>query len=121
MNVPSFIADIDNILSCQTHYVKQAMSAKHCKDRISKEDALVRDYNVGDVIYKRSPGINKCLDDSWEGPFTIVKLLPPVNCAIVPQGSKKVKSKVIHLSQVKKSLPINRALIIPDEDITDDF
>ncbi len=121
MNVPSFIADLDNILSCQTHYVKQAMSAKHCKDRISKEDALVRDFNVGDVIYKRSPGINKCLDASWEGPFTIVKLLPPVNCAIVPQGSKKAKSKVIHLSQVKKSLPINRALIIPDEDVTDDF
>ncbi len=53
-------------------------------------------------MLKRSPGLNKCLDSSWEGPFVITELLPPVNCKLVPQGSKE-KSKVVHLSQVKKA------------------
>ncbi len=38
----------------------------------------------------------------------------------MPQG-KKSKPKVIHLSQLKKAAPIYRALIVPDEHVTDDF
>ncbi len=54
-----------------------------------------------------------------KAPF-ISQLLPPVNCSIVPQG-KKSKPKVIHLSQLKKAAPIYRALIVPDEHVTDDL
>ncbi len=108
------------MLACQTHFVKKALAYKHASHRLSREAELAADFKTGDIVYKRSPGINKCLDASWEGPFIISQLLPPVNCSIVPQG-KKSKPKVIHLSQLKKAAPIYRALIVPDEHVTDDF
>ncbi len=109
-----FIHDLENMLSCQTHFVKKSLSAKLPSHRLSKEASLAANFNIGDLVYKRAPGINKCLDASWDGPYTISQLLPPVNCSIVPQG-KKVKPKVVHLSQLKKVLPVHRCLIVPDE------
>ncbi len=119
VNLPQFIYDLDNMLAYQTHFVKKALASKHASHRLSREAKLAAVFKTGDIVY-RSPGINKCLDASWEGPFIISQLLPPVNCSIVPQG-KKSKPKNIHLSQLKKAAPIYRALIVPDEHVTDDF
>ncbi len=76
-------------------------------------------FQPGDTVFKRNPGINKCLEASWEGPYVIVDCIPPVNCSIKQPNSKQ-KSKVVHISQLKRSLSVNRAIIIPNEDI-DDF
>ncbi len=108
------------MIACQTHHVKKALASKHSSNRLSHESELAADFSVGDIVYKRNSGFNKCFDSSWDGPFTISQLLPPVNCSIVPQG-KKCKPKVVHLSQIKKALPVYRALIVPDEHVTDDF
>ncbi len=120
VNLPQFIHDLDNILSCQTHYVKSALSSKLATDRITKESALVAKFNVGDTVYKRAPGINKCLEASWTGPYTVTQLLPPVNCSIV-QKDKKTKSKIVHISQLKKVTPVLRCLIVPDDHVIDEF
>ncbi len=119
INLPQFISDLDNMISCQTHFVKKSLASKHCSSRLSKEAELAANFKVGDLVYKRAPGINRCLDASWEGPFVISQVLPPVNCSIVPQR-KKSKRKVVHLSQLKKALPVYRSLIIPDE-VVEDF
>ncbi len=52
-------------------------------------------------------------------PYVIVDCIPPVNCSIKQPNSKQ-KAKVVHISQLKRSLSVNRAIIIPNEDI-DDF
>ncbi len=114
INLPQFIHDIDSMFACQNHFVKKSLSSKHASSRVSKESKLVVDFKVGDVVYKRCPGINKCLEASWDGPFTIAKVVPPVNCSIVPQG-KKTKPKVVHLSMLKKATPVMRTLIVPEE------
>ncbi len=77
------------------------------------------DFKPGDTVFKRNLGYNKCLDASRDGPFVICDIIPPVNCSIRQHGSKQ-KPKVVHISQLKKSLSINRAIIIPTEDV-DDF
>ncbi len=86
VNLPQFIHDMDNMIACQTHHVMKALASKHSSNRLSHESELAADFSVGDIVYKRNPGFNKCLDSSWNGPFTISQLLPPVNCSIVPQG-----------------------------------
>ena len=87
-----------------------------CTTRLSEESNLAAEFKISNLVYKREPGINKCLEASWDGPFDNTQLLPPVNCAIIP---KKTKSKVVHLSQVKRATPVFRTLIIPDEEVED--
>ncbi len=106
INLPQFIADLDNMLSCQLHHVKKALSSKHSINRLTKESQLASSLKQGDIVFKRAPGINRCLEASWDGPFVICDLIPPVNCSIKPQGSKS-KPKVVHLSQLKKSTSVN--------------
>ncbi len=54
------------------------------------------------------------IESSWDGPYTIVALLPPVNCKLVPAGQSKAKPKVIHLSQIKKApnMEVMRVVIV---------
>ncbi len=105
INLPQFIADLDNMLSCQLHHVKKALSSKHSINRLTKKSQLASSLKQGDIVFKRAPGINRCLEASWDGPFVICDLIPPVNCSIKPQGSKS-KPKVVHLSQLKKSTSV---------------
>jgi len=104
-----FIEDLDNVLSCQTHYVKQALNSKLASSRILAESDLVASFKLGDIVYKRNPRLNKCLDASWDGPYVVHQLLPPVNCSISPQN-RRSKPKVVHLSQLKKAQPVYRTL-----------
>ncbi len=120
LNLPQFIEDLDNILSCQTHHVKSSLSSKSLSKRVSTESALVANFKVGDTVYRRNPGLNKCLEASRDGPFVVKQLLPPVNCSIAPKD-KKSKPKVVHLSQVKKYLPVYRTVLVPDELVVDEF
>ncbi len=101
LNLPQFIEDLDNTLSCQTHFVKSSLSSKSCSDRVSAESELVLNFKVGDIVYKRNPGLNKCLEASWDGPFTIHKLLPPVNCSVVPK-TKRPNRKWYILVRLRK-------------------
>ena len=47
VNLPQFIEDLDNVLSCQTHYVKQALNSKLASSRISAESDLVASFKHG--------------------------------------------------------------------------
>ena len=116
VNLPQFISDLDDMLACQTHHVKESLSTKCAQKCLSRESELAANFKVGDVVFKR----NKCLEPSWDGPYVIHQLLPPDNCSITPQG-KKSKAKVVHLSQIKKSLPVYRALIVAHEHVQDEF
>ncbi len=55
---------------------------------------------VGNLVFKRVPGLNKCLESCWEGPYKILKLIHPVNCQI-RDVEKKSKPTVVHVSQLK--------------------
>ncbi len=119
LNLPQFIEDMDKIISLQLQHVKSSLASKHCQSRIDKESALVATFRVGDIVFRRIPGLNGCLEASWDGPFVVHECIPPLNCSIKPQGSVRAKPKVVHISQLKKSHPVNRALMIPDENDTD--
>ncbi len=120
VNLPQFIYDLDNMLACQTHHVKQALTSKCSTKRLSHDAGLAADFKPGDIVFKRQPGHNKCLEANWIGPYVVHKVLPPLNISIVPQG-KKCKPKTVHLSQVKKSLPVYRVLSVPDEIADNEF
>ncbi len=120
VNIPQFNYDLDNMLACQTHHVEQALTSKCSTKRLSHDVGLAVDFKHGDIVFKRQPGHNKCLEANWIGPYVVHKVLPPLNISIVPQV-KKCKPKTVHLSQVKKSLPVYRVLSVPDEIADNEF
>ncbi len=76
VNVPQFIGDIDTHLAAQSTAVKESLKSKLSKHRLSMENTVISQFKVGDTVLKRAPGLNKCLESSWDGPYTIVALLP---------------------------------------------
>ncbi len=55
----------------------------------------------GDKVLCRIPGLNGKLEDSWEGPFIVLKKLSAVNYRIEEVDGRK-KKKVVHVNNVKK-------------------
>ena len=117
VNIPQFISDLDTQFACHNHVIKSSLKSKHASSRISKESGFISKFKVGDLVFKRTPGLNKCLDSSWDGPYAITGLVPPVNCEIVPHNTKG-KKKVVHLSQLKRACEpsVYRVAVVTNDD-----
>ncbi len=100
INLPQFIHDLDSHAACNVTLVRESLSSKVAKDRLSKEQSALDKLKVGNLVFKRVSGLNKGLDSSWEGPYKIWKLIHPVNCQI-RDVEKKSKPTVVHVSQLK--------------------
>jgi len=85
-------------------------------DSKSKE----REFLVGDEILLRKPGLNFKLEDSWEGPYVIVKKNSPLSYA-VDTGDRKIPS--VHVQLIKRyhkpdEIPkVNRATSVFEPEI----
>ncbi len=100
INLPQFIQELATQAACTNTPVRESLSSKVAKSRLSKEESALSRLKVGSVVLRRVPGFNKCLESSWDGPFTITKLIHPVNCQI-RDVEKKSKPVVVHVSQLK--------------------
>ncbi len=87
VNLPQFVRDLDNQLAYQSHHVKSALSSKHASTRLSKESILAAEFKIGDIVYKREPSINKCLEASCHYPTTATCEL----CYLVPSQENQIK------------------------------
>ena len=63
-----------------------------------------RSYKPGDLVYTRIPGCRANLQASWEGPFQVVKSIPPLNYEI--QDPQNTWSRVTHLNNLKTYKPL---------------
>ncbi len=100
LNLPQFIQYIDAQAACTNALVKKCMKSKVAKSRLSKEETALSSLKIGSLVLRRVPGLNRCLESSWEGPYRIVKLLHPVNC-VIKEVDKKSKHITVHASQLK--------------------
>ena len=67
---------------------------KQCED-----NARNREFQIGDEVFVRKPGMNLKLCDSWEGPFKISKKNSPMSYAI-DMGDRQIPS--VHIQLIKK-------------------
>ena len=63
-----------------------------------------RSYKPGDLVYTRIPGCRANLQASWEGPFQVIKSIPPLNYEI--QDPQNTWSRVTHLNNLKTYKPL---------------
>ena len=61
--------------------------------------AKQRTFEVGDLVLARKPGATTKLEESWEGPFTFIKVNSPLSYGI-DFGHRKSPS--VHIQQLKK-------------------
>ena len=76
----------------------------------SKNSRSTRSYKPGDLVFTRIPGCRANLQASWEGPFKIIKSIPPLNYEI--QDINNTSTKTTHVNNLKtyKPLPIPKPL-----------
>ena len=76
----------------------------------SKNSRSTRSYKPGDLVFTRIPGCRANLQASWEGPFKIIKSIPPLNYEI--QDINNTWTKTTHVNNLKtyKPLPIPKPL-----------
>ncbi len=120
INLPQFIQELATQAACTNALVRESLSSKVAKSRLSKEESALSRLKVGSVVLRRVPGLNKCLESSWNGPFIITKLIHPVNCQI-RDVEKKSKPVVVHVSQLKpvSDQSIFRVVSVVDDPIED--
>lgn len=62
---------------------------------------VMRKLSVGEKIWCRIPGKNGKLEDAWDGPYVVEKVLSEVNYRVREVGSKK-RSKTVHVNCTKR-------------------
>ena len=86
---------------------KIARQKQNAHDRHSRS---TRTYKPGDLVFTRIPGCRANLQASWEGPFQIIKSVPPLNYEI--QDSNNTWTRITHINNLKsyKPLPVPNPL-----------
>ena len=98
------------------HVVRQKRNAHGARSKST------RTYKPGDLVFTRIPGCRANLQASWEGPFEIIKSIPPLNYEI--QDSNNTWTKITHINNLKtyKPLPtpsplqVQAACLVAEED-----
>jgi len=88
---------------------------KEQKDRTCQE----RDLEVGDSVWYRTPGLSESLEPSWQGPYTIDKVLGSLTYRIDIYG----KPKTVHIKFLKRNMvhKIRRVTtVLEDDTVTDE-
>ena len=80
-----------------------------------------RKYNPGDLVFTRIPGCRAVLQASWEGPFTVIKHIRPLNYEV--SDADNTWTRTIHINNLRtyKPLPqqnptlVNAACLVAEE------
>ena len=78
--------------------------ARQKQNAHSKHSRSTRTYKPGDLVFTCIPGCRANLQASWEGPFTIIKRIPPLNYEI--QDTNNTWSRVTHIYNLKTYKPL---------------
>ena len=78
--------------------------ARQKQNTHNKHSRSTRSYKPGDLVFTRIPGCRANLQASWEGPFKIVKSVPPLNYEI--QDNNNTWTKVTHINNLKTYKPL---------------
>ncbi len=100
LNVPSFISDLDSHISLVLQSLKDMLKDDIVAKRAVKDSRSLRALHVGQCVMMRVPGLNACLEASWEGPFVVLEKISDVNYKIAHTG-RKSKSKIVHINMLK--------------------
>ena len=78
-------------LNNQTARLKQNAHGSHSRSH--------RSYKQGDLVFTRIPGCRANLQASWEGPFEVIKFIPPLNYEI--QDADHTWTRTTHINNLK--------------------
>ncbi len=115
-DLPRFLEDLDSNVSTLLQSLKGRLRDSVVEQRAQTECRTLRNFSVGDLVWKRIPGLHSSLEASWEGPFVIKEKLSDVNYRIAPNKSK-CKGKVVHINLLKdygKHCDINTVVAVPE-------
>ena len=81
--------------------------ARQHQNAHGKHSKSKRTYKQGDLVYTRIPGCRANLQASWEGPFQVVKSIPPLNYEL--QDPQHTWSRITHLNNLKTYKPLPKS------------
>lgn len=122
MNISDFLHNLLLDLNTILQGLKSNMKDKAVVERVTKEKQALRQFQKGDLVLRKTPGLNSALETSWEGPFCIAEKLGDVNYSITHAEGRKSKPKAVHLNQLKKfvqALPCHKVLTVVDFESVD--
>ena len=92
------------------------------KDRYDKA-SVERSFDVGSKVLCRIPGMVSKLQDSWDGPYTVLQRTSAVNYKIEEIGGRK-KSKTVHVNNLKgfreRELEVCALTVVAEDSEADD-
>ena len=124
VDIPTWVAQLNDKLeilrdsATLTNTVVRNKQNSH-----SKHSRSIRTYKPGDLVFTRIPGCRANLQASWEGLFTIVKSIPPLNYEI--RDADNTWSRTTHINNLKtfkpmptcEPLQVQAACLVAEENI----
>ena len=111
--VKAKMAELSSIVSDRERAAKAKMKMYH--DRTAK----AKNFEAGEMVLVRKPGIHSKMGASWAGPFQVERKISPVTYKIQVPG-KPSQSKVLHSNLLKKwsttASRVHRIAIIHEEE-----
>ena len=71
LNLPQFIEDMDNIISCQLQQVKSSLASKQCQSRLNKEAVLATNFKVNGYCVQKDSWTQQMPGSILDGPFVV--------------------------------------------------
>ncbi len=93
--------------------------AREKRESYFNKGSKLREFEVGDRVLYRVPGLTCKLSDSWDGPFVVQDKKGLVNYRI-GRDVKKKNGEMVHVNSIKKyveQININRLDVVIDEDV----
>ncbi len=102
LNASVFLESLHHNINTTIQTLKERLRDDTAKKRATSDNRKFRKFKEGYLVWRCVPGLNACLEASWEGPFVVLSKLTDVNYKIAPKGSKgKSRGKVVHLNHLK--------------------
>ena len=101
MNVCDWVAELQDILEVVRDVLRDKMKvAKEKQKEEYDRTTKLRKFEPGDMVLIRIPGLAAKLEDSWDGPYEVLKSLSDVNYQVsIPKFCGK--TKILHMNNLK--------------------
>ena len=110
-NVVDWVNDlVDHLETTRAIVEEREVKAKSAMKKKYDVGTRTRNFAVGDMVQIRIPEMHRKLEDIWEGPYEVIRLIHDVTLEIaVP--SRLTKRQVVHLDRVKAWIATEAAIL----------
>ena len=102
MNVCEWVAMLQERLEVVHDMLREKITEAKTKQKLDYDKKTkMKNFQVGDMVLMRIPGLAGILEDSWDGPYDVNRKINDVSYELIVPSHHKEKRKILHIINLK--------------------